>query len=109
MEQSGLFGIFHSNRSSNDHWGKNCFNSSFPTAMACYMLAQNIPVIYLHLNNKLEVVADTLPVSQVFNCDGRALKELSFQFESVFETSLDKGTQRKTTENELPSLTQCTA
>ena len=25
------------------------------------------------------------------------------------ETSLDKGTQRKTTENELPSLTQCTA
>ena len=27
----------------------------------------------------------------------------------VRETSLDKGTQRKTTENELPSLTQCTA
>ena len=27
----------------------------------------------------------------------------------VLFTSLDKGTQRKTTENELPSLTQCTA
>lgn len=27
----------------------------------------------------------------------------------AYETSLDKGTQRKTTENELPSLTQCTA
>lgn len=27
----------------------------------------------------------------------------------LVETSLDKGTQRKTTENELPSLTQCTA
>ena len=27
----------------------------------------------------------------------------------IIETSLDKGTQRKTTENELPSLTQCTA
>ena len=27
----------------------------------------------------------------------------------IVETSLDKGTQRKTTENELPSLTQCTA
>lgn len=27
----------------------------------------------------------------------------------LMETSLDKGTQRKTTENELPSLTQCTA
>lgn len=28
---------------------------------------------------------------------------------AVMKTSLDKGTQRKTTENELPSLTQCTA
>ena len=27
----------------------------------------------------------------------------------LMQTSLDKGTQRKTTENELPSLTQCTA
>jgi len=31
------------------------------------------------------------------------------QYVSEAETSLDKGTQRKTTENELPSLTQCTA
>ena len=31
------------------------------------------------------------------------------EFVELFETSLDKGTQRKTTENELPSLTQCTA
>lgn len=29
--------------------------------------------------------------------------------DAFMETSLDKGTQRKTTENELPSLTQCTA
>ena len=28
---------------------------------------------------------------------------------NALETSLDKGTQRKTSENELPSLTQCTA
>lgn len=28
---------------------------------------------------------------------------------AISQTSLDKGTQRKTTENELPSLTQCTA
>lgn len=30
-------------------------------------------------------------------------------FKPIIKTSLDKGTQRKTTENELPSLTQCTA
>lgn len=33
----------------------------------------------------------------------------SFLIDVLMETSLDKGTQRKTTENELPSLTQCTA
>ena len=33
----------------------------------------------------------------------------AFQCAVNSETSLDKGTQRKTTENELPSLTQCTA
>lgn len=32
-----------------------------------------------------------------------------YRIVSAKETSLDKGTQRKTTENELPSLTQCTA
>ncbi len=31
------------------------------------------------------------------------------RYKAVTQTSLDKGTQRKTTENELPSLTQCTA
>ena len=36
---------------------------------------------------------------QLFNCS----------FNSTNQTSLDKGPQRKTTENELPSLTQCTA
>ena len=38
----------------------------------------------------------------------RDLKELR-KIQEERETSLDKGTQRKTTENELPSLTQCTA
>lgn len=33
----------------------------------------------------------------------------SYSLAIGMQTSLDKGTQRKTTENELPSLTQCTA
>ena len=40
-----------------------------------------------------------------FQSYGHALEILN----GAFQTSLDKGTQRKTTENELPSLTQCTA
>ena len=47
---SGLFGIEHSNRSRDDHWGKNCFNSSFPAATANYMLENDIPAIYIKLD-----------------------------------------------------------
>ena len=37
--------------------------------------------------------------------------EMGWDIQKLYanKTSLDKGTQRKTTENELPSLTQCTA
>lgn len=43
--------------------------------------------------------------------DGQLLltKYLKPESSLGLQTSLDKGTQRKTTENELPSLTQCTA
>lgn len=85
---SGLFGIVHSNRTVDDHWGKNCFNSSYPTATACYMLANNIPAIYIKLDNvdgKLSVVSDKIPMSQVFNCGTLSPENLSFNFESVFE------------------------
>lgn len=85
---SGLFGIVHSNRAVEDHWGKNCFNSSFPTATASYMLSHNIPAIYIHLDyidGKLKVVADEIPLNQVFNCGEKQPDELYFSFESVFE------------------------
>ena len=43
-------------------------------------------------------------------CSAGSLKTgTSIRFDRQIKTSLDKGTQRKTTENELPSLTQCTA
>ena len=85
---SGLFGIEHSNRSSDDHWGKNCFNSSFPTAMASYMLANDIPAIYIHLDyidDKLRVVADEISIQKAFNCETKHPNELYFSFESVYQ------------------------
>ncbi len=85
---SGLFGIEHSNRTVDNHWGKNCFNSSFPTSAACYMLANDIPAVYIHLDNadgRLCVVADEIPIRQVFNCGNKQPNELFFSFESVFE------------------------
>ena len=43
----------------NDHWGKNCFNSSFPAATASYMMEHDISIIYIHLDivkGKLAVI-----------------------------------------------------
>lgn len=85
---SGLFGIEHSNRSVDDHWGKNCFNSSFPTAMASYMLANSIPAIYIRLDiidGKPCVVADEISLSKAFNCGTKQPNELYFSFESVYQ------------------------
>lgn len=85
---SGLFGIENSNRTVDKHWGKNCFNSSFPTSMACYMLEQNTSAVYIHLDcidGKLCVVADEIPINRVFNCNDKKPYDLYFSFESVFE------------------------
>ena len=84
---SGLYGIEHSNRTTEDHWGKNCFNSSFPTATANYMMAHDIPAVYIKvepINGKLTVVADTIPISEVFGCGERNAEDLYFSFETVF-------------------------
>lgn len=85
---SGLFGIEHSNRRPSDHWGKNCFNSSFPAATASYMLENNIPAIYINLaevDGQLKVVATEIPIREVFNCGTLHANELYFAFESIFE------------------------
>lgn len=85
--ENGLYGIFNSNRSVDDHWGKNCFNSSFPTAIACYMLDNNINAIYITLaveNGKLVIKPIEIPISKVFNCGEKKPQDLYFSFESVF-------------------------
>ena len=86
--QSGLFGIKHSNRSEDDHWGKNCFNSSFPAATANYMLAHNIPAIYQKLelvNDKLKIVSSEIDIREVFNSGDKTFDDLYFSFESVYQ------------------------
>ncbi len=85
---TGLFGIEHSNRKPDDHWGKNCFNSSFPTAMACYMMSRGIKAIYNKLefiNGVPKVVSSEIDIKKVFNCKGLDASALDFHFESVFE------------------------
>lgn len=84
---TGLFGIEHSNRRAEDHWGKNCFNSSFPAATANYMMAHDIPAVYINLievDGRLRVTASEIPIRQVFCCGERESASLYFAFETVF-------------------------
>lgn len=85
---NGLFGISHSNRTADDHWGKNCFNSSFPAATANYMFAHDVSAIYIKLDEvdgELKVVSSTIPIKEVFNSGARNLDDLFFSFESVYQ------------------------
>ncbi len=84
---TGLYGISHSNRSPESHWGKNCFNSSFPTALAAYMLDKGIPAIYIKLEDcggELKVVSNEISLQEVFNCGTQTSSELFYSFESVY-------------------------
>lgn len=84
---TGLYGIHNSNRSLDDHWGKNCFNSSFPTATACYMMDNSIKAIYIMLTEEkgeLKVCSKEISINRVFNSGKRTAKELYFSFESVY-------------------------
>lgn len=89
---SGLFGIEHTNRPDMQHWTKNCFNSSFPAALANYMLCKGIPAIYAKLaivDNELKVVCEEIPISELFRCGNLQPSELVFNFESKFEPYQD--------------------
>jgi hypothetical protein len=79
-----LYGIHNSNRTGNDLWGKNQFNSTFPAALACYMRDKSIPAIYLSINSKLEVVASEITIDEVFNTQVEN-NRLSFEFETKFK------------------------
>lgn len=57
-----------------------------------------------------DVTIDGLHVTRAVIVENGIPRQLTeAEYVALMQTSLDKGTQRKTTENELPSLTQCTA
>ena len=87
--KTGLYGIENSNRSVDDHWTKNCFNSSFPTSLAAYMLDHKIDAIYMCLEkngaNEVSLTHKKISVSEAFNCGGLTSKDLWYLFETVYD------------------------
>ena len=82
---AGLFGIVNSSRDQDEFWTKNCFNSSFPAALANYMLDQDIPVNYIVIDADLQPRVITLPVRELYNMGNRSFQDLYFAFESRYD------------------------
>lgn len=81
-----LYGIAQSNRQGNDLWGKNQFNSTFPTSLCCYMRDEKINPVYLYTdqNFKCNVSDKKITFNEVFNtCVDNS--QIAFNFESNFQ------------------------
>lgn len=81
-----LYGIHRSNRTGDDLWGKNQFNSTFPAALCAYMRDKKINPVYLSTDHHFETSASDKHITfeDVFNtkCDN---EYIDFLFESNFQ------------------------
>ncbi len=86
--KSTLYGIVNSNRSADDLWGKNQFNSSFPASLACWMRDNKINPIYIETvkrNKEIKVeTTERLSWDDIFRTK-KPNNELTFCFEHPYE------------------------
>lgn len=89
-QNPGLFGIANSNKdfSSENSWGKNQFNNTFPAALANYMASRELPLVYIKLNQKLATYHDTISVENLYGIPPTN-EHIYFSFESEFEPYRD--------------------
>jgi hypothetical protein len=79
----GLGGKTNRETGKKTHWGKNEFNSSFPTALLCYMAARKTRPVFLKLNKDLKIEHDSISVSRLFSKNPLS-KDIYFSFEDSF-------------------------
>ena len=86
MIKPSLYGIENSNRSEQDLWGKNQFNSAFPVSLCCYMRDQEMCPIYIAVNKDFShrTKDNEITFSEVFGTSNVG-KDIRFMFESTFE------------------------
>jgi len=78
-----LYGLDCTNRTGDELWGKNQFNSTFPGALLCYMRDKGIPTLYLKANDEDGTEIVELPVHGLFGTSPG--DRPYFSFESAFE------------------------
>ncbi|MFZ1026629.1 MAG: HindVP family restriction endonuclease [Limnoraphis robusta] len=82
-ELFGLTGRSNRNFSKMENWGKNQFNSSFPTALTCYMSSLGLSPVYLTLGTDLKVEHGKITATDIFGVDPSS-PYLYFSFESEY-------------------------
>lgn len=84
-----LFGIRRTNRPHDKMWGKNCFNSAFPTALACYMWENGMKPVHVYVKTgagDIKIKNAEIGVDRVFNAPkGVSCSDLHFAFETGFQ------------------------
>lgn len=85
FDKPRLFGINSSNRdfTNPEVWGKNQFNSSFPTALACYMYSRNISPVYIKANKNMERHLSYISVKKLFGINPLGEKTF-YSFETQY-------------------------
>lgn len=81
----GLYGIKYSNRdfSQVDTWGKNQFNSSFPTGLTNFLYSKQLENIYLFLDDKLKFNHGKISTEEILGIPPNS-DDLFFSFESPY-------------------------
>lgn len=86
MQNPSLYGISQSNRPQDKMWGKNCFNNSFPAALACFMRDHGKKAVYVHVvhNATAKIENAEIGFDDIFNAHSISNEDLYFAFESKF-------------------------
>lgn len=85
VDNPRLFGIVHSNRdyTLKDTWGKNQFNSSFPTALACYLYYKGLNAVYYTTDNKMNKTISQISISELYGINPLC-NTVYFSFETQY-------------------------
>lgn len=79
----GVSGKSNRDTTSKSHWGKNEFNSSFPTSLLCYMHSKGKKAVYLQLDKQLQVIHRLIDVAELFQINPEN-NDAYFSFEDSF-------------------------
>ena len=84
-QELGLFGLKYSNRdfTQEEAWGKNCFNSSFPSSLCSYLYSQGIDSVYIKLNANLKVEHTNLSIATLYGIKPDS-ENIFYAFETQF-------------------------